>query len=68
MYIKENEKLLAIVDELDIKAEIVPHVASQRDVLRNANDHLDKLIEEEEAKWHVELNLSICTESSHTHK
>jgi hypothetical protein len=51
VYKKEKEKLLALIDELDIKAETIPLVSLEREALRNANDCLAKLRREEEAKW-----------------
>jgi mannosylglycoprotein endo-beta-mannosidase len=51
VYKKEKEKLLALIDELDIKAETIPLVCLEREALRNANDCLAKLQYEEEAKW-----------------
>jgi hypothetical protein len=51
VYKKEKERLLSIIDELDIKAETTPLVALERDALRKANDGLAKLRREEEAKW-----------------
>jgi hypothetical protein len=43
--------LIAIIDDLDIKAENVPLVASERDALKNVNAGLPKLRWVEEAKW-----------------
>jgi hypothetical protein len=50
-YKKEKERLLSLIDELDIKAETIPLLAAERDVLCSANDSLAKLRREEEAKW-----------------
>jgi hypothetical protein len=51
IYKKEKEKLLLIIDDLDIKAETCPLSASERERLRVANDRLAKLRRDEEAKW-----------------
>jgi hypothetical protein len=47
----EKEKFLAIIDELDIKAESVPLSLNERERLRNANDGICNLRRMEEAKW-----------------
>jgi hypothetical protein len=51
VYKKENERLMILIDELDIKAESSPLGDAERVALRNANDCLCKLRREEEAKW-----------------
>jgi mannosylglycoprotein endo-beta-mannosidase len=52
VYIKEKKEcLLAIIDELDIKAETSPLNTSESGKLREANDKLLKLRREEESKW-----------------
>jgi hypothetical protein len=51
IYKKEKERLMAIIDELDIRAETCPRNKSEREKLRDANDSLSKLRREEEAKW-----------------
>ena len=50
-YKKEKERLLKIIDELDIKAETSPLSSSERDTLRGANDRLCCLRRDEETKW-----------------
>ena len=51
--VNKNEKsyLLTIIDTLDLKAELVPLSASERDATRDANDYLAKLRRDEESKW-----------------
>jgi hypothetical protein len=51
VYKKEKEKLMALIDALDIKAETIPLMVAERDALRKAHDSLAKLRREEEAKW-----------------
>jgi exonuclease III len=50
-YKKEKERLLSIIDELDLKAESIRLSEQERDALRTANDKMAKLRREEEAKW-----------------
>ena len=50
-YKMEKERLLKIIDELDIKAETTPLSVAERDSLRNANDRLCCLRRDEETKW-----------------
>jgi hypothetical protein len=40
---KEKERLLKIIDELDIKAESVPLNVSERDINKKADEELAKL-------------------------
>jgi hypothetical protein len=49
-YKKEKERLLDIIDQLDVKAETNHLSLSEREVLKNANENLNKLIREEESK------------------
>jgi hypothetical protein len=49
-YKKEKERLLGIIDHLDIKAEINPLNPQEREELKKANDGLNKLRREEESK------------------
>jgi hypothetical protein len=52
VYIKEKKEcLLAIIDELDIKAETSPLKSSESGKLREANVKPLKLRREEEFKW-----------------
>jgi hypothetical protein len=51
VYKKEKEKLMALIDALDIKAETIPLMVAERDALRKAHDSLAKLRREDEAKW-----------------
>jgi hypothetical protein len=48
---KEKERLLKIIDELDIKAESVPLNVSERDINKKADEELAKLHRDEETKW-----------------
>ena len=50
-YKKEKERLLVIIDELDIKSETCPLSESERVRLREANDCISKLRRDEETKW-----------------
>ena len=50
-YKKEKEKLLKIIDALDIKAETVPLDDNERVALREANDQISRLRRDEETKW-----------------
>jgi hypothetical protein len=42
-YKREKERLLGIIDNLDIKAETVPLSLCERDALKKANENLNKL-------------------------
>jgi hypothetical protein len=57
VYKKEKERLLAIIDELDIEAEMSPLNTSESGKLREANDKLLKLRREEESKWAQRANV-----------
>jgi hypothetical protein len=50
-YKREKERLLNIIDTLDIKAEIMPLSLGERNELKKANESLNKLRREEEIKW-----------------
>jgi hypothetical protein len=50
-YKKEKERLLSIIDDLDIKAETIPLSTCEKKALRNANEQLNKLRRDEETKW-----------------
>ena len=50
-YKKEKERLLAIIDELDVKVESNPLSMAERDALKDANDRVTKLRRDEETKW-----------------
>jgi hypothetical protein len=50
-YKKEKQRLLLIIDDLDIKAETIPLSANERDELKLANEELNTLRREEEMKW-----------------
>ena len=47
----EKERLLKIIDELDIKAETSPLSEWERKMLREANDRICSLRRDEETKW-----------------
>ena len=49
--IKLIDKLILLIDELDIKAETTPLTVAQRVPNREADDSLVKLRREEESKW-----------------
>jgi hypothetical protein len=50
-YKKEKERLLSIIDDLDIKAESTPLSTYEKKTLRDATDNLNKLRRDEETKW-----------------
>jgi hypothetical protein len=50
-YKKEKERLLSIIDSLDIKAEMIPLSQGERNDLKIANEKLNKLRRDEEIKW-----------------
>ena len=50
-YRKEKERLLAIIDELDLKAESVLRSVSEREKLKDANERITRLRRDEETKW-----------------
>jgi hypothetical protein len=50
-YKKEKERLLIMIDHLDLKAESVPLSLNEREELKKANESLSKLRREEESKW-----------------
>jgi hypothetical protein len=50
-YNKDKEKLILLIDELDLKAESFPLDDDERAKLRKANDDLTKLRRDEESKW-----------------
>jgi hypothetical protein len=52
--------LIAIIDELDIKAKTVPLGASKQDALLDANDHLLNLRREDENNGISEQRLNMC--------
>ena len=48
---KKKERLLSIIDELDIKAENYPLSSAEKDRLKDANERINKLRRDEETKW-----------------
>jgi hypothetical protein len=50
-YKLEKERLLEIIDFLDIKAETCPLFTVERDEIKLANDNWNKLRRSEETKW-----------------
>jgi hypothetical protein len=50
-YKKEKERLIAIIDELDLKAETIPLTQAERATLKDANEKITKLRRDEETKW-----------------
>jgi hypothetical protein len=50
-YKLEKERLLRIIELLDVKAEMCPLSSVERNELRIANDKINKLRREEETKW-----------------
>jgi hypothetical protein len=51
VYKKDKDRLLALIDMLDKKAEINPLSNAERDSMRDANDKLASLRRDEETKW-----------------
>jgi hypothetical protein len=45
---RKKERLLGVIDALDIKAEIIPLSSVEREELKRANDTLNKLRHDEE--------------------
>ena len=50
-YKKEKERLLSIIDDLDLKAENRPLSLHERGMLSDANERITKLRRDEETKW-----------------
>ena len=50
-YKKGKERLLYIIDQLDLKAETNPLRLNEREELKKTNDSLNKLRRDEESKW-----------------
>jgi hypothetical protein len=50
-YKKEKERLLNIIERLDLKAETTLLNTNEREEFKKANDFLNKLRREEESKW-----------------
>ena len=51
VYKKEKERLLKLIDSLDIKAETSPLNIAERIELKHANEGLADVMRDEEAKW-----------------
>jgi hypothetical protein len=67
-YKKETERLLSIIDELDIKAETYPLSENERKDLRNANEQVNKLWSNEESKWTQRANVKHVQEGGNNTK
>jgi hypothetical protein len=50
-YKKKKERLLNIIDQLDLKEESDPLSLNEREELKKSNESLNKLRREEEYKW-----------------
>jgi hypothetical protein len=50
-YKKEKNRLIQIIDELDIKAELTPLDFNERQIKKKADEDLAKLRQDEETKW-----------------
>jgi hypothetical protein len=48
---KKRRRFLARIDELDLKAELIPLNATERYAMRDANERVNKLRCNEETKW-----------------
>jgi hypothetical protein len=51
VYKKEKQRLLDIIDVLDIKDKSTPLTSTETEALHLANDNLAKLHRDEESKW-----------------
>jgi hypothetical protein len=51
VYKKEKQRLLGIIDNLDIKAETIPLTTSEREKMREAQEEIATLRRDEETKW-----------------
>jgi hypothetical protein len=50
-YKKEKDRLLSIIDKLDIQEETMPLSDSEREILRDSNFRISNLRRDEETKW-----------------
>ena len=50
-YKKQKQKLLLLIEELDIKAETYPLSVEERAAKKDADDYIARLRRDEEAKW-----------------
>jgi hypothetical protein len=50
-YKQEKDRLLHIIDQLDLKAETNPLNSNEKEQLKKANESLNKLRRDEESKW-----------------
>jgi hypothetical protein len=50
-YKQEKERLIEIIDRLDLKAENTPLSRAERTLLKDANEKITKLRRDEETKW-----------------
>jgi hypothetical protein len=48
---KKKNRLIQIIDELDIKAELTPLDFNERQIKKKADEDLAKLRQDEETKW-----------------
>jgi hypothetical protein len=48
---KEKERLIEIIDRLDLKAQTIPLCQAERALLKDANEKITKLRRDEETKW-----------------
>jgi hypothetical protein len=67
-YKLEKERLLKIIDYLDIKAETCPLSNDERDQLKLANDKLSKLRRDEETKWAQRAKVKFVQEGGNNTK
>ena len=67
-YKKEKERLLKLIDDLDVKAETIPLSVSERDTLRDANYRLCCLRRDEETKWAQRANVKHIQEGGNNTK
>ena len=51
VYKKQKERLTLLIDELDLKAEHTPLTVSEREIKKEADCSLAKLMRDEETKW-----------------
>jgi hypothetical protein len=67
-YKKEKERLLSIIDDLDIKAKSTPLSTYEKKTLRDATDNLNKLRCDEETKWAQRAKVKHVQEGGNNNK
>jgi hypothetical protein len=65
---KQKERLLAITDELDLKAKLTPLSAAEQDALRRENKCVTKFRRNEETKWTQRASVKHVQEGENNRK